>query len=130
MAMTTPIDKTTSSIPRGDKPQAATAASENNSNVEESDATPRPFGLASSQDSVPEVDVSELKNAVTEMSRLAQNKQRALEFTIDEDSGETIIRVIDKETRQVIRQIPPDEALTMSERMGANVAGSLIKARV
>ena len=41
-----------------------------------------------------------------------------LEFSIDQDSGQTIVRVIDTETKDVIRQIPNEEALAIAKSLG------------
>ena len=51
------------------------------------------------------------------MAAAAQVRQRALEFSIDEGSGRTVIKVIDKETEAVIRQIPSEEVLELSARL-------------
>jgi flagellar protein FlaG len=48
--------------------------------------------------------------------------QRSLRFQIDEISGRTVITVLDKETHEVVRQIPPPEFLAVVrhlERVGA-----------
>jgi flagellar protein FlaG len=41
-----------------------------------------------------------------------------LTFTIDEDTGETVISIIDSETGEVIKKIPPDEILSLKKRIG------------
>lgn len=46
----------------------------------------------------------------------ARSAGRSLRFSVDEESGETIIRVVDKETGQLVRQIPPEEWLGVLER--------------
>jgi flagellar protein FlaG len=40
---------------------------------------------------------------------------RSIEFSIDADSGRTVIMVRDKETGELIRQIPNEEALRLAE---------------
>jgi flagellar protein FlaG len=64
---------------------------------------------------VPEVDSEQLAAAVEELVRSAQSLQRSLQFTVDESSGRTIITVVDKETQEIIRQIPPEEVLGLVE---------------
>lgn len=46
----------------------------------------------------------------TAVAQVAHN----LQFSIDEDSGRTIVRVIDTSTKEVIRQIPSEELLDIS----------------
>ena len=36
---------------------------------------------------------------------------------MDTDTGSTIIKVIDRKTDETIRQIPPEELLTLSKRL-------------
>ena len=66
---------------------------------------------------IPAVDQDTLDEAVKDMAAAAQVRQRALEFSIDEGSGRTVIKVIDKETEAVMRQIPSEEVLELSARL-------------
>ena len=49
-------------------------------------------------------------------------------FTIDHETGDMYIRVIDNETREVIRQIPPEEFVRISNRL-AKMIGLLFDQR-
>lgn len=40
--------------------------------------------------------------------------QRKLEFSIDEDSGRNVVKVIDSDSGEVIRQFPSEEVLKLS----------------
>jgi len=51
---------------------------------------------------------------VSEFSKSLHNE---LEFSTDDDSGRTIVKVVNKETEEIIRQIPSDEFLRMSNSM-------------
>ena len=42
---------------------------------------------------------------------------RSVEFSVDADSGRTIVSVRDKETGELIRQIPGDEVLRIAQAM-------------
>jgi flagellar protein FlaG len=55
---------------------------------------------------------------VGQLNELVQAIRRELEFSVDEQSGRTVITVVDAETREVIRQIPPEEVLTLVGRLG------------
>ena len=66
----------------------------------------------------PEVDAKkaepsreELDVAVEKLNQIAQNLGRELQFEIDDDSGQTIVKVIDTETDEVVRQIPNEAAV-------------------
>ena len=65
---------------------------------------------------IPALDAQAFESAVKDISEKVQNFQRSLQFHVDEDSGRTIITVIDKETEEVIRQIPPEEVITLAEQ--------------
>lgn len=58
----------------------------------------------------------QLKEAVSKMNDFAQNLQRDLKFSVDDSSGQTVVRVIDSQTDEVVRQIPSEEALDLMNR--------------
>lgn len=45
-----------------------------------------------------------------------------LHFSVDKDSGRTVIRVIDPATHEVLRQIPAEEILRMSKNLDEMIA--------
>ncbi|MEW5757155.1 MAG: flagellar protein FlaG [Pseudomonadota bacterium] len=59
----------------------------------------------------------DLKNAVLKLNEAVQSMQRNLEFAVDETTGRTVVKVIDKETSEVIRQIPSEEAMKLAQYM-------------
>ena len=76
-----------------------------------------------------EVSREEIEETVSEIGDFVQNIQRNLQFTVDDNSGETIIKVTDRETDDVIRQIPSEEVLKL-QRYIKDAAGILFKAKV
>ncbi len=66
---------------------------------------------------IPQVDSDALQAALKDISQNIRTVQRSLEFTVDEISGRTVITVVDKETNEVIRQIPPKEVLALAQRL-------------
>ena len=58
-----------------------------------------------------------IDQAVQKMNDQVQLVKRQLEFKIDEDSGRTVITVLDSETQEIIRQIPGDEALHVARKL-------------
>ena len=63
------------------------------------------------------VDTEQVTSAVSKISDFVQNFQRDLQFSVDQASGRTVIKVVDSETDQVIRQIPSEETLRIAERL-------------
>ncbi|SOB74681.1 flagellar protein FlaG [Marinobacter sp. LV10R510-11A] len=59
----------------------------------------------------------ELDEAVSQLNDYVQNVQRDLQFEMDNDLGQTIVRVVDQQTQEVIRQIPDELALRLAEKL-------------
>ena len=59
----------------------------------------------------------EVMDAMKKMQSFAQTISRDLDFSIDEDSGDMVIKVIDSETDEVVRQIPSEEALRIARAL-------------
>ena len=71
-----------------------------------------------------------LPEVMNQMKDYVQNIERDLEFSIDEESGRTIITVIDSETDEIIRQIPPEELLHVVKALQQNSASLFVEAKV
>ena len=52
-----------------------------------------------------------------------------LVFSIDKDTDEVVVKVIDPETKEVIRQIPPEELLEIRKKLD-EIVGILFDVRV
>ena len=63
-----------------------------------------------------EMKSDDLENVVRDLNQHIQQLQRELQFSVDKDSGRTVITVMDKETHEVIRQIPGEEALHFARK--------------
>jgi len=72
----------------------------------------------------------EVKEAVSKLNEFAQKTQRDLNFQIDEDSGKTVIKVYDRQSETLVRQIPNEEALEMAKRLSADEPSMLFSAQV
>jgi flagellar protein FlaG len=64
-----------------------------------------------------EAQREELDDAVSQLNDFVQNVQRDLKFEVDNDLGQTIVRVVDQKTQEVIRQIPDELALRLAENL-------------
>lgn len=69
---------------------------------------------------------SEVAQAVKAANKALQQQNLGLEFTVDEDSERTIVRVVDQETSEVIRQIPSEEMLEIAKALDQQL-GLLIR---
>ena len=71
----------------------------------------------------------QLENSVSKLNELVQSVQRDLQFSIDESSGDTVIKVLDTNTEEVIRQIPSEEVLALTRNI-ESLKGVLFSAEV
>lgn len=58
-----------------------------------------------------------VREVVAELNRLMGSSNTKLSFTVDRTLKKTIIKVVDTQTNQVIRQIPSDEALKIAQHI-------------
>ena len=65
----------------------------------------------------PPPSMDELKDAVGKLNQSMQARSQSLEFSIDEDSKRTIVKVVDVATKEVVRQIPTEQALQISKSL-------------
>ena len=73
----------------------------------------------------------ELDYAVSRLNEYIQNSRRDLYFSVDEGSGRVVVKVIDSETREVIRQIPSEEVIALAQDLGLKEsAGMLLHTKV
>jgi flagellar protein FlaG len=77
-------------------------------------------------DAIPSAD--QIKQAVQDINESLRSAAQGLEFSIDTDSKEVIIKVIDQETREVLRQMPSKEALDIAKALD-QALGKLIKTK-
>jgi len=64
-----------------------------------------------------EAQREELGQAVSQLNDFVQNVQRDLQFEVDNESGQTIVKVVDQSTQEVIRQMPDEVALRLAEKL-------------
>lgn len=81
-------------------------------------------------------NTSGIDEALEIINKVAIFEQRSLSFMFDEASGRSIIKVVEKNTNEVIRQIPSEELLKVAqdikrlqEEMGQSL-GLLVDSRV
>jgi flagellar protein FlaG len=73
----------------------------------------------------------ELDYAVSRLNEYIQNSRRDLHFSVDKGSGRVVLKVIDPETREVIRQIPSEEVIALAQGRGLKEsAGMLLHTKV
>jgi flagellar protein FlaG len=67
----------------------------------------------------------QIKKAVDEGNTLLQAVRRNLQFQVDESTKEVVIKVVDSESGEIVRQIPSEEMLAFIKRLQEQ--GSMIQ---
>ncbi|NDI86644.1 flagellar protein FlaG [Undibacterium crateris] len=71
-------------------------------------------------------DLSQVTKAVADINKSIQSLSQDLQFSVDKDSDKVVVKIIDQQTKQVLRQIPSEEALEISKSLD-KLQGLLIK---
>jgi len=88
-----------------------------------------PKGVATEGEAVedaPKTDSEALATIVEQLSDVVTLMNKGLAFSVDEDSGSAIVKVMDIDTGDIIRQIPSEEALELAQKL-QDVKGLLLK---
>jgi len=64
-----------------------------------------------------QVSAEELDAAIERLNELMKDGQRSLNFSVDKELDEVVIKVMDTETEELIRQIPNEEALKFAKNL-------------
>jgi flagellar protein FlaG len=56
----------------------------------------------------------QVQQAVAEIQKAVEPMARNLQFSIDKETGKTVVTVVDSATNEVIRQIPGEEVLAIA----------------
>jgi flagellar protein FlaG len=90
-------------------------------------AAPAPQRVTDSAAPEPEPEQAErVAQALTTINATLKTLQQGVEFTIDEKSRRTVVKVIDQETKQVLRQMPSQEILDIANALD-RLQGLLIR---
>ena len=91
------------------------------------EATPKPAPANANANSNTEAPSrSRVGRAIDSINQRLAETGADLRFSMDEDSGKLIVRVVDTATKEVIRQIPSEESLAISQSI-EKLQGLLVK---
>lgn len=60
-------------------------------------------------------DTEQLDDAIKSINKAIEMQAQGVEFTVDPDSNRTVVKIIDQQTQQVLRQMPSKEALEIAK---------------
>lgn len=72
-------------------------------------------GDANENSANPETQKSKIKKAVEEINKKAKNSEAV--FGVHEDTNRVTIKIVDKKTKEIIKEFPPDKTLDMIARV-------------
>lgn len=75
-------------------------------------------------------DIERVQEAVSRINEYVQQSERTLNFQLDEDSGQIIVKVYDKVSEELIRQIPSELALELAQKLNDEEPSLLFSAQV
>lgn len=111
------------SPPPGDQVQRQTVADARRAETEKSaEAAPTP----ETKKSVREIQEEDVKKAVDDVQKFVSTKNQDILFSIDKDLGKTVVKVVDRGTKELIRQFPSEEMLQIAKALD-KIQGLLVK---
>ncbi len=63
------------------------------------------------------VERDQVEKAVQDIQAFVDSNQRNLNFSIDETTGDVVVKIVATQSGEVIRQLPSEEALKMAQRL-------------
>lgn len=89
----------------------------------------KPVEPESKTEDVKDLTTKEIEDVLESFQSLSETIQTKLNFSVHEENNEIVVKVIDRETDQLIRQFPSDEMLDLQDKM-ADLAGFLFNQNV
>lgn len=120
------VDETTASVTR---PQAEDDKSGGEAGSQQQAANGKTQQQANTQQAATrqaqQQKSEQLKKAVAEMNRRINNSNEEAVFGVHEDTNRIMIKIMDKETKEVIKEFPPEKTLDMIAKIW-EMAGILV----
>lgn len=75
------------------------------------------------------LDKSQLEKVAQQLQEFVSQMNRAVRFEVDEDSGRDVLKVIDKDSGDLLKQYPSEEVLEMVARL-SEATGALVNEHI
>jgi len=118
-----------SSAQKGEVTSSYQAQSQVNQNADEQKTTPNTSAANNNKVSETELPPEKLEKVVQQLQEFMREMNRSLQFKVDEDSGRNVIKVIDKESGDLVKQYPSEEVLGIVAKL-AEATGVLVDFKV
>ncbi|MDH5551855.1 MAG: flagellar protein FlaG [Nitrosomonas sp.] len=70
-----------------------------------------------SQQNIKSTSDEEIQQAVDKIQNFTDKTTKSLKFSVDEDTGKTVVKVLDSQTMEIIRQFPSEEAISIARTL-------------
>ncbi|WP_374512587.1 flagellar protein FlaG [Niveibacterium sp.] len=110
-----PLRNTAEARPTAQASPAGGVASSESVRAANADSATQEASQARAEQKQP--DRQAVERALQEVKKAVDPMARNLQFSIDEDTGRTVVRVVDSATKEVIRQIPSEEVLAIAKAL-------------
>lgn len=114
------------SAPQTAKTAASNPASDPLVNAEASSQSSSDTAKTSTVGGATQPSRQQIDQAVQQMQQSLPSMARNLQFSLDEETGRTVVKVVDADTNEVIRQIPSEEVLAIAQTLDKST-GLLLK---
>lgn len=72
------------------------------------------------------VSEKELVSAIDKANKSVQGKEHEFNYKIHQSTGDVIVQILDKNTHEVIREVPPEKLIDLIEKLQELSVGALI----
>lgn len=114
-----PLQLGTVSLPAVGPPAAPVTPLPESANPPEAASRQPVVAPAPAQSPAPsqQLNVADMEQIARRVGEALKTSSANLEFKVDDDSGKVVVRVVDSQTNELIRQIPSEEMLSISRAL-------------
>lgn len=117
----------TKPVDNPDKKIEVVSATDGSTSVESKEVLSNaPVSMQDEEKALQQAIKASVEEVIPKVRELMQKNQRSLDFKVAEQENRVIITVIDKETDEVIRQIPPEDVIQIAKSMGQGIDDALL----
>lgn len=113
-------------VETGETVNVAETISKNTTALDTKEASGEESGGAGAQQQTPEQQAAAIKKAVEDINKKANNSEAI--FGIHEGTNRVTIKLVDKNTKEVIKELPPEKTLDMIAKIW-EMAGLMVDER-
>ncbi len=75
------------------------------------------------------IDTDVLEKIAEELNEDFRIFNASISFSVDKDTGTTVVKIFDRDTEEIIREIPPEELLSLAAKL-TDIIGRLVDKKI